>query len=44
MDTIVVSTDSVVLDACQKWTNLAAEIITQRLSFATIIGLAPNAS
>ncbi len=28
---IVVTTDSVVLDACQKWTNLAAEIITQRL-------------
>jgi len=43
-DTIVVSTDSVILDACPQWTNLAAEIITQRLSFATIIGLAPNAS
>ena len=27
---IVVSTDSVILDACQKWTNLAAEIITQQ--------------
>ena len=44
MDTIVVSTDSIILDACPQWTNLAAEIITQRLSFATIIGLAPNAS
>ena len=32
MDTIVVSTDSVILDACPRWTNLAAEIITRRLS------------
>lgn len=36
-DTIVVSTDSVILDACQKWTNLAAEIITQGLPSATVI-------
>ncbi len=36
MNTIVVSTDSVVLDACARWTNLAAEIITRRLP-ATIV-------
>jgi len=40
MDTIVVSTDSVVLDACPKWTNLAAEITTHRLPSTTIIDLA----
>jgi hypothetical protein len=39
MDTIVVSTDSVVLDACQKWANLAAEIITRRLPTTTVIDL-----
>jgi len=37
---IVVSTDSVILDACQKWTNLAAEIITRKQPSATIIDLA----
>jgi len=36
---IVVSTDSVILDACQRWTNLAAEIITHRLPSTTIIDL-----
>lgn len=36
---IVVTTDSVVLDACGQWTNLAAEIITRRLPAATIIDL-----
>jgi hypothetical protein len=36
-DLIVVSSDSVVLDGCRRWTNLAAEIITQRLPSATII-------
>jgi hypothetical protein len=39
-DVTVVTTDSVILDACPKWTNLAAEIITQRLREATVIGLA----
>jgi hypothetical protein len=39
MDTIVVSTDSVVLDACARWTNLAAEIITRRLLQTTVIDL-----
>jgi len=38
-DLIVASSDSVVLDDCRKWTNLAAEIITQRLPSATIIHL-----
>ena len=37
---IVVSTDSVILDACEKWANLAAEITRQNLSSATIIDLA----
>ena len=42
-DTIVVSTDSVILDACQKWTNLAAAIITQGRPSAAVIetGLSP---
>jgi len=39
VETIVVSTDSAILDACEKWTNLAAEIITRRLPSTTIIGL-----
>jgi len=43
MDMIVVSTDSVVLDACPRWTNLAAEIITQRLPHTTIVDLASHA-
>jgi len=39
-DLIVVSSDSVVLDGCKRWTNLAAEIITQKLPSATVIDLA----
>jgi hypothetical protein len=39
IDTIVVSTDSVVLDACARWTNLAAEIIVHRLPQTTVIDL-----
>jgi len=39
-DLIVVSSDSVVLDACKRWLNLAAEIITQKLPSATVINLA----
>jgi len=42
-DLIVASSDSVVLDDCRKWTNLAAEIITQKLPSATIIDLSPEA-
>ena len=41
-DQIVASSDSVVLDACRKWINLAAEIITQKLPSATIIDLGPD--
>jgi hypothetical protein len=37
---IVVSTDSVILDACPQWTNLAAEIIRQRLPQTAVIHLA----
>ena len=37
---IVVTTDSVVLDACGQWTNLAAEIITRQLPNAPVINLA----
>lgn len=37
---IVVTTDSVILDAGGQWTNLAAEIITHRLPAAPVINLA----
>jgi len=40
IDTTVVSTDSVILDACPRWTNLAAEIISRQLPAATVIDLA----
>jgi hypothetical protein len=36
---IVVSTDSIILDACQAWTNLAAELITQKIRSTPIIDL-----
>jgi hypothetical protein len=39
MDTIVVSTDSVVLDACTRWANVAAELITRELPQTTVIDL-----
>jgi hypothetical protein len=38
-DQIVASSDSVILDGCRKWTNLAAEIILQKIHSATIIDL-----
>jgi len=41
-DQITASTDSVVLDGCKSWTNLAAEIITQKLPSATVIDLGPT--
>jgi hypothetical protein len=41
-DAVVASSDSVVLDACQNWLNLAAEIITERLPRATVIHLVPT--
>lgn len=37
---IVASSDSVVLDDCKRWINLAAEIITQKLPSTTMIDLA----
>lgn len=37
---VVVSTDSVILDACPRWTNLAAEIISHRLPGSSVIDLA----
>jgi len=39
MDTIIVSTDSVVVDACTRWTNLAAEMVTRRLPATAMIDL-----
>jgi hypothetical protein len=39
-DQIVASSDSVILDGCRKWTNLAAEIIKQKIHSAIIIHLA----
>jgi len=36
---IVVSSDSVVLDGCRKWTKLAAEIIKNKLTSARVIDL-----
>lgn len=41
-DLIVASSDSVVLDGCKNWVNLATEIITQKLTSATVIDLAPE--
>jgi hypothetical protein len=41
-DSVVISSDSVVLDGCKSWTNLATEIIIQKLPAATIIDLGPE--
>ena len=41
-DEIVVSTDSAVLDACQRWTNLAAEIITRELPQTVVLDIAAS--
>jgi len=41
-DAIVVSSDSVILDGCTRWTNLAAEIIMQKLPSAIVIDLGPE--
>ena len=38
-DAIVASSDSVILDCCQCWINLAAEIISSKLSSAKVIDL-----
>ncbi len=42
-DAIVVSSDSVVLDACKRWTNLAAEIIRRKIQNPWIVDVShPN--
>jgi len=42
IDSIVASSDSVILDGCRRWVNLATEIVKQNLSSAWIIDLAPK--
>ena len=39
---IVASSDSVILDGCRQWVNLATEIIEQKLPTSWIIDLAPQ--
>jgi hypothetical protein len=39
---VVASSDSVVLDGCRRWVNLATEIIRKKLPSAWIIDLAPG--
>ena len=41
-DLIVASSDSVILDGCRRWVNLATAIIEQKLLSAWIIDLAPQ--
>ncbi len=41
-DYIVVSSDSVVLDGCKRWVNLARQIIEQKISNAWLIDLSGN--
>ncbi len=41
-DLIVASSDSVILDGCRRWVNLATEIIEQKLPSAWVIDLAPQ--
>ncbi|MHC4326384.1 MAG: DUF434 domain-containing protein [Planctomycetota bacterium] len=41
-DLIVASSDSVILDGCRRWVNLATEIIEQKLPSAWIIDLTPE--
>jgi hypothetical protein len=43
-DAIVASSDSVVLDGCAKWVNLAGEIIKTGIPTAEIIDLSPNSA
>lgn len=38
-DTIVASSDSIILDGCKKWVNLSDEIIKAKLPSATVIDL-----
>jgi hypothetical protein len=39
IDAIVASSDSVILDTCQRWTNLGAEIIKARVPNAWVVSL-----
>jgi hypothetical protein len=41
-DAVVASSDSVVLDECKKWVNLAAEIIKEKLASSNVIDLSGN--
>ena len=41
-DTVVASSDSVVLDKCKSWVNLATEIIKERLASVRMIDLSPK--
>jgi len=41
-DLVVASSDSVILDSCRRWVNLATAIIEQKLPSAWIIHLAPD--
>lgn len=42
-DLVVASSDSVVLDSCRSWVNLATEIITKKLPSARVIDLVETA-
>lgn len=42
IDACVASSDSVILDGCKSWVNLAAEIIKKKLSSARVIDLSRN--
>lgn len=41
-DVVVVSSDSVVLDNCKRWVNLATEIIKEKLASVRVIDLYPS--
>jgi hypothetical protein len=41
-DTTVVTTDSVILDACRRWIDLGAEIIAQKLPSTAAVDLSSN--
>jgi hypothetical protein len=41
-DTIVASSDSIILDSCKKWVNLAGKIIKAKLPSSTVIDLSPD--
>jgi hypothetical protein len=43
-DQIVASTDSVILDACKRWTDLTTEIIKRKLASARLVDLSTDLS